>query len=207
MRRILAISSIGNQPHNLHGKYVPGSGVGACSVSTRRLKLYKATSKTTSSQTQTPTQIQYLSLSDVAQLTARNNWTLTVNVIASYQYLIIPATETLVIPAGMTFTNNGRIDNGGVINAAQTIDESTGSRIDNTGVLNNSGTITILSASSFNTYGGGITNNNYVPDIYGLKGINNYGIFRVAASGSACGSGTFTGNALNTGSVTTGCPP
>jgi len=186
MRRILAISSIGNQPHNLHGKYVPGSGVGACSVSTRRLKLYKATPKTTSSQTQP--QIQYLSLRDVAQPTpgVRSNWTLTVNVIASYQYLTIPATETLVIPPGMTFTNNGRIDNDGIIIAQ---DGATGSRIDNTGVLNNSGTIRIFYASSFNTYGGGITNNNYVPDVYGLKGINNYGTFRVAASALAVGHG------------------
>jgi len=225
MRRILAISSIGNQPHNLHGKYVPGSGVGACSVSTRRLKLYKATPKTTSSQT--PTQIQYLSLSDVATYNNYNGqWTLTVNVIASYQYLTITTTDSLSIPAGMTFTNNGHIDNGGII----TIDP--GAQINNTGVINNStyGTITITSPSSFNTYGGGITNNSGSIDNYGTITItspssfntygggatnnyrryviNNNGTFRVAASGSACGSGTFTNNGIFTGNaVTIGCPP
>jgi hypothetical protein len=244
MRRILAISSIGNQPHNLHGKYFPGAGVGASSVSTRRLKLYKATPKTTSSQTQP--QIQYLSLSDVATYDSyTGQWTLTVNVIASYQYLTITTTDLLSIPAGMTFTNNGRIDNGGIItivpdaqiNNTGVINNSTygtitinssrfntygdgitnnsgsidnygtittygGGITNNSGIIGNYGTITITSPSSFNTYGGGATNN------YRRNVINNNGIFRVAASGSACGSGTFTNSGTFTGNaVTIGCPP
>ena len=52
--RVLAISTITNQAGGMMNKYVPGSGVGASSVAVRRLKLYKATPKTTVPTSSTP---------------------------------------------------------------------------------------------------------------------------------------------------------
>lgn len=42
MRRVLPLSSIKNQPQDTRTRYVPGSGVGANSISNRRAKLYRA---------------------------------------------------------------------------------------------------------------------------------------------------------------------
>ena len=54
--RVLSIASITNQPGGMMNKYVPGSGVGATSIAVRRMKLYKATSNTyTSNSTQIST--------------------------------------------------------------------------------------------------------------------------------------------------------
>jgi hypothetical protein len=41
--RIFSLGAISNQPANIYNKYVPGSGVGASTISTRRAKLNHAT--------------------------------------------------------------------------------------------------------------------------------------------------------------------
>jgi hypothetical protein len=84
MRRVLAISSIGNQPHNLHGKYIPGAGVGASSVATRRLKQQR------SAECYIP-QIVIIYLSDIATYIDNSHWELKdTTVITPFQHLIIP---------------------------------------------------------------------------------------------------------------------
>jgi hypothetical protein len=218
MRRILAISSIGNQPHNLHGKYIPGSGVGASSVATRRLKLQKAAPCYDS----TP-QIQYLRVSDIATLVG-NEWMLNGNtVITPYQYLIIynsgtpqnpgPDPEDLHIPAGMTFTNNGQVDNYGSIHTE--FIGNTGAIVYNTGTFRNYGTIQVNGYCGFYTYGGGSIFNNTATNpapqgnIVLLGSSPDIGIFALPPiSGSGCGTGTFTGKAISySGVVTYVCPP
>jgi|APGre2960657505_1045072.scaffolds.fasta_scaffold52399_1 hypothetical protein len=44
VRRNFALALLGNQPHDIYNKYVPGSGVGGTSIATRRAKLIRATS-------------------------------------------------------------------------------------------------------------------------------------------------------------------
>jgi hypothetical protein len=210
MRRILAISSIGNQPHNLHGKYVPGSGVGASSVSARRLKQHRA------AQCYPPSQIQYLRVSDIATYSL-TDWILNENtVITAYQYLIIYSTEALRIPYNMTFTNNGQVDNYGYFYTDS--DTTQGATIYNTGKFNNYGSIEVELFCEFYTYGGGSVYNStsVSPDpianivvVAPPSGNPEYeGLFAMApTSGSTCGSGTFTGKTtLSVGSVTYTCP-
>jgi hypothetical protein len=211
MRRILAISSIGNQPHNLHGKYIPGAGVGASSVATRRLKLQR------SAGCYPPTVIIGLRVSDIATYDDfYGHWTLNHNtVINVLQYLTINNNEELHIPYDMTFTNNGQVDNYGAFETET--NGFIGSTIYNTGAFRNYGNLEVKLDCEFYTYGGGSVYNSTSEAPYPqanivLEGTNVEGavagIFALPPlSGSTCGSGTFTGKAITIGSITYTCPP
>jgi hypothetical protein len=206
MRRILAISSIGNQPHNLHGKYIPGAGVGASSVATRRLKLQR------SAGCYPPTVIIGLRVSDIATYDgSTGHWTLNRNtVINVLQYLTIYIDEDLHIPYNMTFTNNGQVDNYGSFYTETS--GVAGATIYNTGAFRNYGNLTVDSGCGFYTYGGGSIYNStsVAPDPEANIVLDGFilGIFALPPlSGSTCGSGTFTGKAITTGSITYTCPP
>lgn len=225
MRRILAISSIGNQPHNLHGKYIPGSGVGASSISNRRLKLHRSAECYS-----TQPQIQYIRVSDIANYNSTTHeWTLNGNtVISPFQYLIIyndnvPQNmsgfpEDLHIPSGMTFTNNGQVDNYGSIHTENS--GPNGAIIYNTSIFRNYGTVEVNISCKFYTYGGGSVFNNTAinpapqANIVLLGSGQAIGIFALApTSGSTCGIATFTGkNTVTRGGLDNqlpdyACPP
>ncbi len=198
MRRILATSSIGNQPHNLHGKYVPGSGVGATSVSTRRLKLYKSC-------IQQPI-VVYIPVSNIATYDTDNNyWILNQStVITPLQNLIIDEGQTLSIPFDYTLTNNGYIDNYGTILLTNNayLDEdygiaSRGSTFYNTGKFNNYGEFNVYAYSAIYTYGGGsVFNSNYINANIFVDG----GLFALPPldiNESTCGTGSFTGKPID----------
>jgi len=208
MRRVLAISSIGNQPHNLHGKYIPGSGVGASSVSTRRLK------STRSAQCYAEPKTVYLRVSDIASYydpipgdTNPGYWILNKNtIINSYQYLIIYLTEDLHIPYNMTFTNNGQVDNNGSFYLENNDPGTDGSIVYNTGKFNNYGSLEINPFCKFYTYGGGSVYNSTAISAP-VANIVVEGLFAIPPTvASGCGSGTFTGKDVYTGSVSYICP-
>ena len=195
MRRILAISSIGNQPHNLHGKYIPGSGVGASSVATRRLKTQKAAP----CYPQPP--VVDISLSDIATYNGLNGrYEITSNTTITYlQHLVILSNQALYIYPGVTLTNKGFVDNYGFIGDSN----SSNTTIININTFNNYGTIFIETDSKMYTYNGGSVYN----DTTGT--ITNNGIFSVAlSSGSSCGTGFFTGKPIGgTNPLVNQCPP
>lgn len=200
MRRVLATSSIGNQPHNLHGKYVPGAGVGATSVSTRRLKLYKSCIPQPI--------IVYIKVSNIATYNPETNeWELTIDtVINPLQYLIIGEGETLNIPFGKTLTNAGHIDNYGVF--FLTNDEYlftglpyVGSTFYNTGKFNNYNEVNIMDDCKVYIYSGG--------SFYNGGSINSNGLFAIPSiNGSTCGTGFFNGNDIvgTSGGISFECP-
>ena len=196
MRRILAISSIGNQPHNLHGKYIPGSGVGASSVATRRLKMQKA------AQCYPQPPIVDISLSDIAIYNSTyGRYEITSDTTITYlQHLVILSDQALYIYPGFTLTNKGFVDNYGVIGDSNFSSDST---IINVNTINNYGTIYIEPTGKMYTYNGGSVYN----DTTGT--ITNDGIFSVAlSSGSSCGTGFFTGNPIGgTNPLVNECPP
>jgi len=196
MRRILAISSIGNQPHNLHGKYIPGSGVGASSVATRRLKTQKA------AQCYPQPPVVDISLSNIATFNgAFGRYEITSNTTITYlQHLVIQSGEVLYIAPGITLTNKGFVDNYGFIsNIGQPSNSTT---IININTFNNYGTIYIEPTSKMYTYNGGSVYN----DTTGT--ITNAGIFSVAlSSGSSCGTGFFTGKPISGNPLVNQCPP
>lgn len=198
----MAISSIGNQPHNLHIKYIHGSGVGASSVSTRRLRQQRAASCYPQPGT------VYLRVSDIATYDiALSRWILNGNtVITSWQYLTIYETEDLHIPFYMTFTNNGEVMNKGSFHMEY--DDINGSTVYNTGKFYNYGSIEVNDYCSFYTYGGGsLFNSSYVaPNPEANIAVS--GIFAFPPDvGSTCGSGTFTGKTeLLVGSISYTCP-
>lgn len=207
MRRILATSSIGNQPHNLHGKYIPGAGVGATSVSTRRLKLFKSCD---------PQPIMvYLRISDIATYDQyADQWILNKNtLITSLQYLTINSGEYLFIPYDMTFTNNGFFDNYGTVRLDN--DENlypnnnnVGAMFYNTGKFNNYRTLEIADYCGFYTYGGGQFYNSTVTS-YPVAStvVSNDATFAIAPmDDSTCGTGTFTGKDV-VGTMIYACPP
>lgn len=197
MRRILAISSIGNQPHNLHGKYIPGSGVGASSVATRRLKTQKAAPCYPQ-----PSVID-ISLSDIATYNISfARYEVNVNTTITYlQRLIIASNEILYLKPGITLTNKGYIDNYGYIG---TVDNPTNSTtILNINTLNNYGLIYLTPTDKIYTYNSGSIYNDTSATI------TNNGIFSVALStGSSCGIGFFTGKPIEgPNPMVIGCPP
>jgi hypothetical protein len=195
MRRILAISSIGNQPHNLHGKYIPGSGVGASSVATRRLKTQKA------AQCYPQPPVVDISLSDIATYNVvYARWEITSNTTITYlQHLVILSDQALYIYPGVTLTNKGFVDNYGFIGDSN----SSNTTIININTFNNYGTIFIEITGKMYTYNGGSVYN----DTTGT--ITNNGIFSVAlSSGSSCGTGFFTGKPIGgTNPLVNQCPP
>jgi hypothetical protein len=201
MRRILATSSIGNQPHNLHGKYVPGAGVGATSISTRRLKLYKSCIPQPI--------IVYIKVSNIATYDTNNNyWILNQStVITPLQNLIIDEGQTLNIPFGKTLTNAGHIDNYGVF--FLTNDEYlytelprppiVGSTFYNTGKFNNYYEVNVMTDCKVYIYSGG--------SFYNGGSIYSNGLFAIPSiNGSTCGTGFFNGNAMGTGGIEFECP-
>ena len=210
MRRILAISSIGNQPHNLHGKYIPGSGVGASSISTRRLKLHR------SAECYPQPQTLYLRVSDIATYDlGSNSWILNDDtVIAPLQYLIIYINEDLHIPYYRTFTNNGQIDVNGFLHLENDDLEPSPNNIGaifyNTGIINNYGSIQIDTNATFYTYDGGKIYNSTATSPNPIANIVNQGVFALPPiTGSLCGYGYFTGKPLNItyNPITYTCPP
>jgi hypothetical protein len=205
MRRILAISSIGNQPHNLHGKYIPGAGVGASSVSTRRLKLQR------SAGCYPPTVIITVRVFDIATFDG-DHWVLNRNtVINVLQKLIIYINEDLHIPYNMTFTNNGRVENYGAFNLET--NGMAGATVYNTGTFSNYGSILVNAHGGVYTYLGGSVYNSTAEAPLAEANIvldgSTLGIFALPPlTGSTCGSGTFTGKtSITGGSVTRTCPP
>lgn len=196
MRRILAISSIGNQPHNLHGKYIPGSGVGASSVATRRLKTQKA------AQCYPQPQVVDITLNDIATYNGLNGrYEITSNTTITYlQHLVILSDQALYIYPGFTLTNKGFVDNYGFIGDINNPSNST--TIININIFNNYGTIYIEPTGKMYTYNGGSVYN----DTTGT--ITNDGIFSVAlSSGSSCGTGFFTGKPISGNPLVNQCPP
>jgi len=198
MRRILAISSIGNQPHNLHGKYIPGSGVGASTISTRRLKQQR------SAECYVQPQIKYMRVSEIATYDSGNNyWILNDDtVISPLQYLSIYINEDLHIPYYRTFINNGQIDVNGFLHLENDSQEpfpnNIGAILYNTGIINNYGSILIDTSSMFYTYDGGSVYNSTAISPSPIATIVNQGLFALPPSiGSTCGKGTFTGKSLD----------
>jgi hypothetical protein len=199
MRRILAISSIGNQPHNLHGKYIPGAGVGASSVSTRRLKQHR------SAECYVQPQITYIRVSDIATYDYGSNyWILNDDtVITPLQYLSIYINEELHIPYYRTFTNNGQIDVNGFMHldndSIEPSPNNIGAILYNTGAINNYGSIQIAVNAMFYTYDGGRVYNSTAISPSPIANIVNQGLFALPPNiGSTCGYGFFTGKSLNT---------
>ena len=205
MRRVLAISSIGNQPHNLHGKYIPGAGVGASSVATRRLKLQR------SAGCYPPTVVLTVRVSDIAMFDGVH-WVLTRDtVINVLQKLVIDMDQDLHIPYNRTLTNNGQIVNNGVFQIET--DGSAGGTLYNTGTFRNYGNLQVNAYGGFYTYNGGSVYNSTAQAPYPEANIvldgSVLGIFALPPlTGSTCGSGTFTGKTSVTGgTVTRTCPP
>jgi len=198
MRRILAISSIGNQPHNLHGKYIPGSGVGASSISTRRLKQQR------SAECYVQPQIKYMRVSEIATYDPDSNvWILNDDtVITPLQYLSIYINEDLHIPYYRTFTNNGQIDVNGFLylenDELEPFPNNIGAILYNTGIINNYGSIQIDTSAMFYTYNGGSVYNSTAISPSPIANIVNQGLFALPPiNDSTCGKGSFTGKSLD----------
>ena len=206
MRRVLAISSIGNQPHNLHGKYIAGSGVGASSVFARRLKQQRSTECY-------PIQnLTKLRVYDIATYDVNNGyWALNDNTtITPFQYLTIYIGEDLHIPYDKPLTNYGKIDNYGSFHTNTY--GNYGATVFNMGTFNNYGTLQINSYCRFYTYNGGTIYNStsIAPDPEANIVVDDDGIFAFPpAVGSTCETGTFTGKTtpLTYGVISVTCPP
>lgn len=198
MRRILAISSIGNQPHNLHGKYIPGSGVGASSISTRRFKQQR------SAPCYPQPQFVQLRVSDIATYDSGNNlWILNDDTtITPLQYLSIHINEELHIPYYRTFINNGQIDNNGMLylenDDSEPFPNNVGAILYNTGIIKNYGSILINTNAMFYTYADGKVFNSTAIAPSLIANIVNLGLFALPPLvGSTCGTGLLIGKQLD----------